>query len=126
VPLPLLPVLGACVVDCRLPLLVVELEDDVDAELESVDVVLLSAVLEELDDDLPAYDAAAAKLTPTTATSAPAVAPKVSRRSRSSPRSRWVGVKDFIGLWCGQAPCRTVTRAQFFSSPSGKGQGGGP
>jgi len=59
VPLPLLPVLGACVVDCRLPLLVVELslEDDVDAELESVDVVVLSAVL---DDDVPAYDAAAA------------------------------------------------------------------
>jgi hypothetical protein len=51
VALPLLPVVGACVVDCRLPLLVVE--------LELVDVVS-RAVLEEPDDDLPAYEAAAA------------------------------------------------------------------
>jgi hypothetical protein len=55
VPLPLLPLVGACVVDCRLPLLVVELE----LLVVPLDVVS-RAVLEELDDDLPAYEAAAA------------------------------------------------------------------
>jgi hypothetical protein len=50
VPLPLLPVLGACVVDCRLSLLVVELVDD----------SALRAVLDVMDDDdLPGYEAAA-------------------------------------------------------------------
>jgi hypothetical protein len=62
VPLPLLPVVGACV-DCRLLLLVEPwLEEVVDDELELVvvplDVVVLSAVLEEL--VFPAYEAAAA------------------------------------------------------------------
>jgi hypothetical protein len=54
VPLPLLPVVGACV-DCRLVLLLVELE----LSVAVVDVVAFRAVLEELDDDLPAYEAAA-------------------------------------------------------------------
>jgi hypothetical protein len=58
VPLPLLAVLGAGVADCR-PLLFAD-----DAELElvvvAVDVVVFRAVLEELGDDLPAYEAAAA------------------------------------------------------------------
>jgi hypothetical protein len=52
VPLPLLPLVGACV-DCRVSLLVVELELDV------VDVVVFRAVPEAFDDDLPAYEAAA-------------------------------------------------------------------
>ncbi len=52
VPLLLLPVVGACV-DCRVSLLVVELELDV------VDVVVFRAVPEAFDDDLPAYEAAA-------------------------------------------------------------------
>jgi hypothetical protein len=62
VPLPLLAALGAGVADSRL-LLVVELwlEELVDdAALELVDVVVFRAVLEEVDDDLPAYEAAAA------------------------------------------------------------------
>jgi hypothetical protein len=51
VPLPLLPVVGACVVDCRPPLLV---------ELELVLVPLVSrALLEAGVDALPAYEAAA-------------------------------------------------------------------
>jgi len=58
VPLPLLPVLGACVVGCRLLLLV----DDAESEpvVVVVEVGVFSAVLEELDDDLPGYEAAAA------------------------------------------------------------------
>ncbi|HEV2013011.1 MAG TPA: hypothetical protein VGR77_03880 [Candidatus Dormibacteraeota bacterium] len=57
-PLPLLAVLGAGVADCRLLLFV----DDAELELVvvAVDVVVFRAVLEELDDDLPAYEAAAA------------------------------------------------------------------
>jgi len=54
VPLPLLPVVGACV-DCRLLLLVVELE----LEVVVADVVPFKAVLEALAEDLPAYEAAA-------------------------------------------------------------------
>jgi hypothetical protein len=53
VPLPLLPVVGAGV-GCRPLLVVVELELVVVS-----DVVPFRAVLEELDDDLPAYEAAA-------------------------------------------------------------------
>jgi hypothetical protein len=52
VPLPLLPVVGACVAGCRL-LLLVELEVSV------VVVVVFRAVPTEFDDDLPAYEAAA-------------------------------------------------------------------
>jgi hypothetical protein len=54
VPLPLLPVVGACVGVCRLLLLDVELE----LVVVVVDVVVLRAVLD--DDVLPAYEAAAA------------------------------------------------------------------
>jgi hypothetical protein len=50
VPLPLLPVVGAAVAAGTLPLLVVEDE----AELESADAVVLSAVLDELGEALPA------------------------------------------------------------------------
>jgi hypothetical protein len=56
VPLPLLPVVGACGAVCKLLLLLVELE------LESVvvaDVVAFAAVAEALADDLPAYETAA-------------------------------------------------------------------
>jgi hypothetical protein len=56
VPLPLLPVVGAGVVGCRLLLLVLELE------LESVVVVVVvvvDAVFAAVADDLPAYEAAA-------------------------------------------------------------------
>jgi len=58
VPLPLPPVLGACVADCRLllSLLVVELW----VEDAALDAELLRAVPDELEDALPAYDAAAA------------------------------------------------------------------
>jgi len=52
VPLPVLPVVGACVAGCRL-LLVVELE------LSVVVVVVFRAVLVEVDADFPAYEAAA-------------------------------------------------------------------
>jgi hypothetical protein len=51
VPLPLLPVVGACVAGCRLLLLLVELELSL--------VVVFRAVLDGFDDDLPAYEAAA-------------------------------------------------------------------
>jgi hypothetical protein len=54
VPVPLLAALGTGVADTRLLLFV----DD--AALEVVDVVVFRAVLEEPDDDLPAYEAAAA------------------------------------------------------------------
>src|SRR5437773_450806 len=61
VPLPLLPVVGACVEGCRLLLLLVELE--LELELESVvvvvDVVVSAAVADAFADDLPAYEAAA-------------------------------------------------------------------
>jgi len=61
VPLPLLPVVGACVEGCRLLLLLVELE--LELELESVvvvvDVVVSAAVADPFADDLPAYEAAA-------------------------------------------------------------------
>jgi hypothetical protein len=53
VPLPLLPVVGACV-ECRLLLLVVELA--LELSVVVVDVVAFKAVV---DDDLPAYEAAA-------------------------------------------------------------------
>ncbi|MDQ6712207.1 MAG: hypothetical protein M3Z28_03335 [Candidatus Dormibacteraeota bacterium] len=66
-PLPLLPVVGACGAGCRLLLLLVGLE------LVVVVVVVLAAVA--VGNDLPAYEAAATKPTPTTATNAPAVAP---------------------------------------------------
>jgi hypothetical protein len=58
VPLPLLAVLGAGVADCRLLLFV----DDAELALVvvAVDDVVFRAVLEELGDDLPAYEAAAA------------------------------------------------------------------
>jgi hypothetical protein len=58
VPLPLLAVLGAGVADRRLLLFV----DDAELELVvvAVDDVVFRAVLEELGDDLPAYEAAAA------------------------------------------------------------------
>jgi hypothetical protein len=56
VPLPLLPGVGACVAGCRLLLLLV-------AELESVvvvvEVVVDAAVVDAVDEDLPAYEAAA-------------------------------------------------------------------
>ena len=55
-PLPLLPVVGACVGACRLLLLDVELE----LVVVVVDVVVLRAVLDEVDDVFPAYEAAAA------------------------------------------------------------------
>ena len=63
-PLPLLPVVGACADDWTLLLSVVELCDDESAaelfELSEalLDVEAFNAVLDELD-DLPAYDAAA-------------------------------------------------------------------
>ena len=61
VPLPLLPVMGACVEGCRLLLLLVELE--LELELESVvvvvDVVVSAAVADAFADDVPAYEAAA-------------------------------------------------------------------
>ncbi|HKV32601.1 MAG TPA: hypothetical protein VJT14_16475 [Candidatus Dormibacteraeota bacterium] len=53
-PLPLLPLVGACA-GCRLLLLVVELEFVVVV----AGVVPVNAVLETLADDLPAYEAAA-------------------------------------------------------------------
>ena len=60
-PLPLLPVMGACVEGCRLLLLLVELE--LELELESVvavvDVVVSAAVADAFADDVPAYEAAA-------------------------------------------------------------------
>jgi len=57
VPLPLLPVVGACGVDCRVvSLLVVEFE--LELVVAELDVVVFRAVPEELD-DLPAYEAAA-------------------------------------------------------------------
>jgi len=58
VPLPLLPVVGACGAACRLLLLLDELE----FELESVvvvEVVVFAAVADAFGDDLPAYEAAA-------------------------------------------------------------------
>lgn len=57
-PLPLLAALGTAVADCRLLLFV----DDAELELVvvAVDDVVFRAVLEELGDDLPAYEAAAA------------------------------------------------------------------
>jgi hypothetical protein len=61
VPLPLLPVVGACGADWRLPLLVVE-----ESELELVVVpvvvvvVVVAAAVAPLDEALPAYEAAAA------------------------------------------------------------------
>jgi hypothetical protein len=58
VPLPLLPVVGACVEGCRLLLLLL-----VELELESVvvvvDAVVFAAVTDALADDVPAYEAAA-------------------------------------------------------------------
>jgi hypothetical protein len=61
VPLPLLPVLGACGAGCRLLLLLVELE--LELGLGSVvvvgEVVGFAALAEVVDDDLPAYEAAA-------------------------------------------------------------------
>jgi hypothetical protein len=62
VPLPLVPVLGACGAGCRLLLLLVELE--LELELGSAvvvgEVVGFAALADALDDDLPAYEAAAA------------------------------------------------------------------
>jgi hypothetical protein len=55
VPLPLLPVVGACGVGCRLLLALVELE----LSVVGVEVVVFRAVPDALDDDLPAYEAAA-------------------------------------------------------------------
>jgi hypothetical protein len=63
VPLPLLPVLGACGAGCRLLLLLVELELELELGLGSVvvvgEVVGFAALAEVVDDDLPAYEAAA-------------------------------------------------------------------
>ena len=56
-PLPLLPVVGAGVAGCRLLLLLVELE--LDPVVVVVEVVVFTAVVDALDEDLPAYDAAA-------------------------------------------------------------------
>jgi hypothetical protein len=58
VPLPLLAVLGAGVADWRLLLFVDDAEFEV--VVVAVDVVVFRAVPEELADDLPAYEAAAA------------------------------------------------------------------
>jgi hypothetical protein len=57
VPLPLLPVVGACGVGCRLLLALVELE--LELSVVGVEVVVFAAVPDALDDDLPAYEAAA-------------------------------------------------------------------
>ncbi|HYR13638.1 MAG TPA: hypothetical protein VEQ67_05390 [Mycobacterium sp.] len=56
-PLPLLPVVGACVV-CRL-LLLVELELALESVVVVVEVVVFAALAEAPADDLPAYEAAA-------------------------------------------------------------------
>jgi hypothetical protein len=64
-------------------------------------VALEPAVLAVADDEvLPAYDAAATTLAPSSATVAPAAAPKVSRRRRPRARSLSDGVNVlFIGTW---------------------------
>ena len=61
VPLPLLPVVGACVEGCRLLLLLVELELELESVVVVVDVVVVvsAAVADPLADDVPAYEAAA-------------------------------------------------------------------
>jgi len=59
VPLPLLPVVGACVKGCRLLLLLVELELELESVVVVVDVVVSAAVADPFADDLPAYEAAA-------------------------------------------------------------------
>jgi len=56
VPLPLLPVVGACGADCKPSLLV----DELALELVVVSVVVAVACDVPLDDDFPAYEAAAA------------------------------------------------------------------
>ena len=60
-PLPLLPVVGACVEGCRLLLLLVELELELESVVVVVDVVVVvsTAVADPLADDVPAYEAAA-------------------------------------------------------------------
>ena len=64
-------------------------------------VTLEPAVLAVADDDvLPAYDAAATTLAPSSATLAPAAAPKLNRRSRLRARSLSDGVNVLlIGAW---------------------------
>src|SRR5256714_1338716 len=57
VPLPLLPVVGACVEGCRLLLLLVALE--LESVLVVVDLGVSAAVADALADDVPAYEAAA-------------------------------------------------------------------
>jgi hypothetical protein len=59
VPLPLLPVVGACGVGCRLLLALVELELELELSVVAVEVVVFTAVPDALDDDVPAYEAAA-------------------------------------------------------------------
>jgi hypothetical protein len=59
VPLPLLPVLGACGAGCRLLLLLVELELELGSVVVVGEVVGFAALAEVVDDDLPAYEAAA-------------------------------------------------------------------
>ena len=58
-PLPLLPVVGACVEGCRLLLLLVELELELESVVVVVDVVVSAAVADAFADDVPAYEAAA-------------------------------------------------------------------
>jgi hypothetical protein len=61
VPLPLLPVLGTCGAGCRLLLLLVELELELGlgSAVVAGEVVGFAALAEVVDDDLPAYEAAA-------------------------------------------------------------------
>jgi hypothetical protein len=55
VPLPLLPVVGACGADCKLLLLLlVELELELESVVVVPEVVVFAAVADALADDLPA------------------------------------------------------------------------